>query len=409
MNASGTVNCVGIDVSKGKSTIAIMRPLGEIVKSPYEVAHTSSELKTLADVLHNLEGETRIVMEHTGKYYQPIARYLNEAGFFVCAVHAKLIHDFANNSIRKIKTDKADAVKIANYGLANWDTIKRYSNEDETRLLLKSLNRQYNHYMKQYVAAKNSFISLLDQTFPGINDLFPGARRPDGKVKWIDVASRFWHCECVSSHSLQYFKKAYNKWCTDNDYRGGDAKAEAIYKLAVESIPCLPKNDHTKALIQQAARELSNISEALTMTQKEMDRLASTLPEYPVVLNMGGVGTTLGPQIMAEIGDVRRFPKRENLIAFAGVDAPPYQSGKFEARSRHISKRGSSELRKSMFQVICCLCQRSMDGDPVYRFVARKKAEGKPYYVYMVAGCNKFLRIYYARVKAYLNNLELQA
>ncbi|MBR4182310.1 MAG: IS110 family transposase [Lachnospiraceae bacterium] len=162
-------------------------------------------------------------------------------------------------------------------------------------------------------------------------------------------------------------------------------------------------------MIQRAAKELSNISLALTATQKEMDRLASTLPEYSVVLNMGGVGTTLGPQIMAEIGDVRRFPKRENLIAFAGVDAPPYQSGKFEAKSRHISKRGSSELRKSMFQVMGCLCQRKMDSDPVYRFVARKKAEGKPYYVYMVAGCNKFLRIYYARVKAYLNSLELQA
>ena len=409
MNDSVTVNCVGIDVSKGKSTIAIMRPLGEIIRSPYEVAHTSSELKALVETLQDVEGETRIVMEYTGKYYQPIARYLSDAGFFVCTVHAKLIHDFANNSIRKIKTDKADAVKIANYGLSNWDVLKPYSNEDETRLLLKTLNRQYNQYMKQYVAAKNSFISLLDQTFPGINNLFPGARRPDGKVKWVDVASKFWHCECVSSHSLQYFKKTYNKWCKDNDYVGGDAKAEAIYQLAVESVPCLPKNDSTKALIQQAAKGLSDISSALLATQKEMDRLASTLPEYPVVLDMGGVGTTLGPQIMAEIGDVRRFPKRENLIAFAGVDAPPYQSGKFEARSRHISKRGSSELRKSMFQVIVCLCQRRMEDDPVYRFVSRKKAEGKPYYVYMVAGCNKFLRIYYARVKAYLNSLELQA
>ena len=118
MNASETVNCVGIDVSKGKSTIAIMRPLGEIVKSPYEVAHTSSELEMLVETIRTLEGETRIMMEYTGKYYQPIARYLNDAGFFVCAVHAKLIHDFANNSIRKIKTDKADAVKIANYGLS---------------------------------------------------------------------------------------------------------------------------------------------------------------------------------------------------------------------------------------------------------------------------------------------------
>ena len=409
MSSYDTVNCVGIDVSKGKSTIAIMRPLGEIVKVPYEVNHTSSELKMLADTLLNLEGETRIIMEYTGKYYLPIARYLNDSGFFVCVVHAKLMHDFANNSIRKIKTDKADAVKIANYGLANWDILKPFSLEDETRLLLKALNRQYNKYMKQYVASKNSFISLLDQTFPGLNSLFHGNRRPDGRLKWVDVASKFWHCECVSNHSLQYFQKAYNKWCIQNDYRGSDDKAKKIYELASECIPSLPKNDCTKNLIQQAATDLSNTMAALLSTQKEMNRLASSLPEYPVVLAMNGVGTTLGPQLMAEIGDVRRFPKKENLVAFAGVDAPPFQSGKYESRNRHISKRGSSELRKSMFQVIGCLCQHSMSNDPVYQFVARKKAEGKPYYVCMVAGCNKFLRIYYARVKEYLNNLEQQA
>jgi Transposase IS116/IS110/IS902 family./Transposase. len=409
MSSNDTVNCVGIDVSKGKSTIAIMRPLGEIVKVPYEVNHTSSELKMLADTLLNLEGETRIIMEYTGKYYLPIARYLNDSGFFVCVVHAKLMHDFANNSIRKIKTDKADAVKIANYGLANWDILKPFSLEDETRLLLKALNRQYNKYMKQYVASKNSFISLLDQTFPGLNCLFPGNRRPDGRLKWVDVASKFWHSECVSNHSLQYFQKAYNKWCIQNDYRGSDDKAKKIYELASECIPSLPKNDCTKPLIQQAATDLSNTMAALLSTQNEMNRLASSLPEYPVVLAMNGVGTTLGPQLMAEIGDVRRFPKKENLVAFAGVDAPPFQSGKYESRNRHISKRGSSELRKSMFQVIGCLCQHSMSNDPVYQFVARKKAEGKPYYVCMVAGCNKFLRIYYARVKEYLNNLEQQA
>ena len=98
----------------------------------------------------------------------------------------------------------------------------------------------------------------------------------------------------------------------------------------------------------------------------------------------------------------------EKLVAFAGVDVPPYQSGQFEAKDRHITKRGSSDLRKNLYQVIGCLMQHSMEKDPVYRFVAYKKAEGKHFYSYMVAGCNKFLRIYYARVKAYLNCLEQQ-
>lgn len=80
-----------------------------------------------------------------------------------------------------------------------------------------------------------------------------------------------------------------------------------------------------------------------------MQRLASMLPEYPVVLAMRGVGEMLGPQLMAEIGDVRRFPHKKSLVAFAGVDAPPFQSDAFESANRSISKRDSLALRKALF------------------------------------------------------------
>ena len=79
-----------------------------------------SELKELADYLNSLDGETRVVMEHTGRYYEPVARFLHEEGIFVSAVNPKLIKDYGNNSLRKVKTDKADARKIARYGL---DTV----------------------------------------------------------------------------------------------------------------------------------------------------------------------------------------------------------------------------------------------------------------------------------------------
>lgn len=174
------MNAIGIDVSKGKSMVAIMRPFGKTVVKPFEVHHTASELKELADSLKSLDGEARIIMEYTGKYYQPIARYLVDAGFYVSVVHAKLIHDYGNNSIRKVKTDKADAVKIANYGLSNRPLLKPYVSEDDTRLLLKTYNRQYNRYIKLKVALKNNLISIIDQTFAGCNTLFTSPAKADG-------------------------------------------------------------------------------------------------------------------------------------------------------------------------------------------------------------------------------------
>ena len=140
------MNCVGIDVSKGKSMIAVMRPFGEVVLTPFEVQHTASELSELVKTLKSLAGETRIVMEATGNYHAPIALALQGAGLYVSVVNAILVHDYGNNSLRRAKTDKKDAIKLANYGLDHWLTLPRYVPEEDTRIMLKNCYRQYQKY-----------------------------------------------------------------------------------------------------------------------------------------------------------------------------------------------------------------------------------------------------------------------
>ena len=64
------MNAVGIDVSKGKSMVAILRPFGEIVSAPFEIKHTASDIHSLVELINSVEGESRIVLEHTGRYYE---------------------------------------------------------------------------------------------------------------------------------------------------------------------------------------------------------------------------------------------------------------------------------------------------------------------------------------------------
>ena len=148
--------------------------------------------------------------------------------------------------------------------------------------------------------------------------------------------------------------------------------------------------------------------DTLQILRDEMQRLASLLPEYEIVMAMQGAGSITGPQLMAEIGDVRRFTGKNALVAFAGVDAPPYQSGTFDSKSRHVSKRGSPHLRRVLFTVCSVILQHSDPENPVFRFMDRKRTEGKHFYVYTVAGGAKFLRIYYAKVKEHLNTIDSQ-
>lgn len=400
------MNAVGIDVSKGKSTVAIMRPFGEVVAEPFEVSHTDAELKKLAYFLEKLPGETRVVMEYTGNYWTPIAKVLRESGLFVSVVNALLIYKYGNNSIRKGKTDKLDAVKIANYCLDRWMDLECYTPTDQIRQTLKICRRQYDQYIKLKVNLKNNLITLMDGTFPGLNTLFKGAPRDsDGHEKWIDFAARFWHSECVCGRSEKAFIDQYRKWCTKAGYRFSEEKAASIYAYAASQVNTLPMTNAIKCLVTLAIAQLNAIIETISRIQHEMLTLASQLPEFPIVMRMFGVGPVLGPQLMAEIGDVRRFDRKQSLVAFAGVDAPPCQSGAFESRNRHISKRGSPRLRKTLFQIMSTIIQHAPADDPVFQFLDRKRQEGKHYYVYMTAAANKFLRIYYGTVTAYLEKL----
>jgi transposase len=138
----------------------------------------------------------------------------------------------------------------------------------------------------------------------------------------------------------------------------------------------------------------------------EFIRLATRLPEYEVVRSMYGVGDVTGVQLMAEIGDVRRFANRGALIAFAGVDPGVNESGKHSAQSVRTTKRGSPHLRKTLFQIVSTHLKQSPQDEPVYQFLDRKRAAGKPYLVYMTAAANKFLRIYHAKVRDYLSGLD---
>lgn len=102
------MNAVGIDVSKGKSTVAILRPGGEVVASPFEVSHNPRELNELVTLIKSLDGDTKIVMEYTGNYYLPVALFLQKSGLFVSVVNPILVKDYSNKSlsVRKGKTDK---------------------------------------------------------------------------------------------------------------------------------------------------------------------------------------------------------------------------------------------------------------------------------------------------------------
>lgn len=154
-------------------------------------------------------------------------------------------------------------------------------------------------------------------------------------------------------------------------------------------------------LVQEAVAVLRAIDNSLFHILSRMQELAKSLPEYPTVRAMGGVGDVLAPKLIAEIGDVRRLHNAKALIAWAGIDPPPYESGQFVGSNRRITKRGSSTLRKVGYEVMRVLkSHEAPKDDAIYNYILKKENEGKNKKLAKIAGLNKFLRIYYARVMA---------
>lgn len=392
---------VGTDVSKGKSTVCFMKPYGELLHKPFEVQHTESDLRHLVDQINTLTEETRVVMESTGAYHFPVLTYLKEHGIFASVINPLVMSKYVNVAIRKGKTDKLDAIKIANFGLDHWYHLVDYSPTADVYDELRILNRQYLNYMSMRIQAKQTLTNLLDRTMPGIKTLLWNRSDVPDRDKLCDFVKEYWHFDNITRMSETRFINSYNSWAKRKRYRASTEKAKKIYAFALEGIPTLSYNTpSTKMLVEEAVKVLHMIDTTLASILAQMRELAKSLKEYEVVMAMPGVGEILGPRLIAEIGDARCFHSAGALIAYAGLDAPPFQSGNFTATKQSISKRGSASLRKTGYEIMRYIkISKPSEDDAVYQYMLKKESEGKPKKVAKIAALNKFLRIYYARVK----------
>ena len=388
---------VGIDVSKGKSTVAILNGDGSIRAHPYEMNHSKAELEALIKYIKAVDDHPIILMEPTSHYHYPVLKAFLDAGLSPSLVNPYLLKKYGDAQLRKAKTDKKDAMRIARYALEKWYSLVPYSPMDQKYEDLRFLSSQYRQRISMVVKSKNQLINLLDESMPGITHILALKSRNPEKCMLLQFIKRFHSFDYINSIGKTRFINSYTTLVRKVGERNSAAKGLAIYELSRASITTRSKSEYMDIALDQCVDILSDSQRAADEIMLQMQNIAETIPEYKVLLSMNGVGDRLGPVILAEIGDIRRFHSGKALNAYAGNDAPPYQSGQFESRNRHISKRGNPALRKACFEVMQALKLTKPQDDPVYLFMMKKEQEGKPYNVAKMAGVNKFLRIYYAR------------
>ena len=388
---------VGIDVSKGKSTIAILSIEGEVIEMPFDINHDVEDLEKLDKKLQMFSKEDlKIVLEQTGTYHLPILTYLLDKGYCVIAENALKIKKYLDRSLRKAKTDKKDALKLAEYTCDNWYKLKANFVEEEKYKELRFLSRQYFSLNSMKVQQKVDFSDLSDMLFPGYYQLLEECNFIVG----LKIFEKFSDPKIIRKKKLETFLNDVEKIAQKiGQKRAGRNLAIKVYELAKKSVPSCPSNSSTQLILNKRVVALINLIETTNEIIAKMNEIAKSMDEYKEVRNMKGVGDRLAPLLIAEIGDIRRFKNAGSLIAYAGIDSPPYQSGKYEATNRHISKRGNKYLRKTGFEVMQSIKSFCRVDCEVYDYIVKKETEGKCKKSAKIAGLNKFLRQYYGILK----------
>ena len=388
---------VGIDVSKGKSTVAILSIEGEVIEMPFDINHDVEDLEKLDKKLQKFSKEDlKIVLEQTGTYHLPILTYLLDKEYCVIAENALKIKKYLDRSLRKAKTDKKDSLKLAEYACDNWYKLKVNFIEEEKYKELRFLSRQYFSLNSMKVQQKVDFSDLTDMLFPGYYQLLEECNFVVG----LKIFEKFSDPEIIRKKKLETFLNDVEKIAQKiGQQRAGRNLAIKVYELAKKSVSSCPSNSSTQLILNKRVVALINLIETTNEIIAKMNEIAKSMDEYKEVRNMKGVGDRLAPLLIAEIGDIRRFKNAGSLIAYAGIDSPPYQSGKYEATNRHISKRGNKYLRKTGFEVMQSIKSFCRVDCEVYDYIVKKETEGKCKKSAKIAGLNKFLRQYYGILK----------
>lgn len=388
---------VGIDVSKGKSTVSILSFEGEVIEEPFEINHDLSNLDLLNEKLSTfLKEDLKIVLEQTGTYHLPILTYLLDKGYCVIAENPLKIKKYLDRNLRKAKNDKKDSLKLAEYCCDNWYKLKPNTIEEEKYKELRFLSRQYFTFNDIKVKQKNDLSNLCDLVFPGYYQLL----NENNFLLGIIIFKKYNNPESVKNIKEEKFYKEIDKIAQKRGQsKAGKTLAINIYKLAKETYSLCPSSKITQPIIDRSVAALILSIETTNEIITNMSDLAKSMYEYKIVRNMDGVGEKLAPLLIAEIGDIRRFKNAGSLIAYTGIDAPPYQSGKFEAVNRHISKRGNKYLRRIGYTTMKAVKTFCKSGTELYDYIVQKENEGKSKKSSKIAGLNKFLRQYYGKVR----------
>lgn len=375
---------VGIDVSKDKHDCFITNSDGEVLFKSFTITNNLDGFDVLYQkivaVMEDVS-KVKVGLEATGHYSYNLLGYLLDKGlatFVINPLHTNLYRK--SLSLRQTKTDKVDARTIASMLMSNVN-LKSYSDTSYHNEELKSLTRYRFDKVKERAKLKTSISRLVCILFPELEKLVPTLHQNSV----YELLYEFPGAKQVANAHLTRLSNLIEKasrghYTKDTAITFRDAARSSIgSNMPAKSLEL----KHTIKLIRELNAEIEEIENEIKII---MDEINSP------ILSIPGISYRMGAMIIAEIGDFNQFDSPDKILAYAGMSPSTYQSGQLDNLYSRMEKRGSRYLRYALFNATTYVCL----WDPTFKaYLAKKRSEGKHYYVAMSHATKKLVRVIY--------------
>ncbi|WFT74173.1 IS110 family transposase [Halobacillus naozhouensis] len=389
---------IGLDIAKGKSQVQAFLQKKDPYKKSFVFEHNVLGLHDFYQFWLEVEEITGrppvVVFESTGHYHEPVLQFLEDHQIVYYLVNPVLSHEAKKMSLRKVKTDAIDAFRLGEmYYL--YDDLQPFKKKTVKIMNLRNLTRQHDALTGTYVQVKLQFQTVLDQVFPEYKTVFGALYSPTSLRTLLHYQTpqgvKEETKEKIAEVILQQGVKRSYGWALDKAHQLKEAAERDPFRRNLYTSHVVSLTMFIQLLLQYQ-RHLSKLL-------KEIDALAEEFDEYEIIRSLPGIGGKIAATILSEIGEIDQFNHPKKLVAYAGMDPSVHESGQFKATINRITKRGSARLRQSLYNAVQCGITKNRN--PKLRaYYDKKREEGKPHKVAIIACANKLIHWIYAILKS---------
>ena len=367
---------VSIDVSKGKSDYQAFKDLNVKYTGSRSIKHNKEGFDEIVNLVREmekkLETEVCVVYEATGVYHRVLKKVLEDNNIKQFIINPLLsAKTRKNDSLRSPKTDKLDPKSIAKTYYSH--SLHNSHKQETIYHELRELSRYYEDILVHIRKDKVAFRAQLDIVFPGYDTLYDDLYGPVA----LAIIEKYPHPEMLQKKKINTVSKVIqNKTC--HRQAVSDTMADKAIEYSKTIYSGCDKDDIEVLILQRFIKKLNEDMAEAERTIGEMIKLAQELPDFNIIKSIPGIGDNLAARIIAELGDMTRFKKKNELVAFAGLDPRISESGQNDGDHMHITKKGNKRLRCLLYLAVTCSIRLKRDDNSIKDFYIKKKQQSNP-------------------------------